>query len=436
MRRFAYLAAFVFVLASAPRAVAGTVLVGDVHVERTSSALKTQYARAFSFKAVASGTSTAMDVWVEPRNDARFIQLGLYSNRSGRPAKLLDKGSTSSVIKNAWNRVTLTGAKVTQGTKYWLAILGKGSVGYANRSSHQCVAVRSSSKRATLPAKFVSKRGSDNRCASIYATTGTLLSAGWWPAWEQVPFSTIPWSALTQLIMFSDTTATTAPFLNTTIHGMTAAMQRQFVPLVHHHGDTAILSIGGSDDQGWSTACDPANRSTFISSVIGQMRRYGYDGVELDIEQGSWIGGAGFNDCVRGFHAALKATTTNAGRAPILSLDEDPSWESPDIPAVAQYLDQINLMGYNDTCVNGCAQVSHSLSTLTSHGVPASKLVDGIGLDPGMPDATNPSDCGAKAKYLSSSTTVKGVAEWSVQDDFLNNDGKGPCFNALAPYVR
>ena len=255
-------------------------------------------------------------------------------------------------------------------------------------------------------------------------------------AWEQVPFSSIRWSALTQLVMFSDTTATTAPFLNTTIHGMSAAMQRQFVPLVHHHGDTAILSIGGSDDQGWSTACDSGNRSRFISSVVKQMHRYGYDGVELDIEQGSWIGGADFDACVRGFYDALKATRTKDGRPPILSLDEDPSWESPDIPAVAQYLDQINLMGYNDTCANGCAQVANSLSTLTDAGVPASKLVDGIGLDPGMPDATNPSDCGAKAKYLASSTSVKGVAEWSVQDDFLNNDGKDPCLKALAPYVR
>src|SRR5437763_13000080 len=32
-----------------------------------------------------------------------------------------------------------------------------------------------------------------------------------------------------------------------------------------------------------------------------------------------------------------------------------------------------------------------------------------------LPDATNPSDCGAKARYLSSSTGVMGVAEWQVQ---------------------
>jgi hypothetical protein len=262
-----------------------------------------------------------------------------------------------------------------------------------------------------------------------------LKSAGWWAAWEHVPFSSIPWSALTQLIMFSDKTATSAPFLNTNIHGMTAAMQQQFVPLVHQHGDTAILSIGGSDDQAWSTACNATNRSTFINSVIGQMNQYGYDGVELDIEQGPWIGTADFNACVQAFHDALKATMTKAGKAPVLSLDEDPSWESQHIPAVAQYLDQINLMDYHATCANGCAQVANAISTLTTRGVPASKLLDGIGLDPGMPDATNPSDCGARAQYLSSRGDVMGVLEWNVQDDYLNNNGTYPCFSALAPYI-
>jgi hypothetical protein len=137
---------------------------------------------------------------------------------------------------------------------------------------------------------------------------------------------------------------------------------------------------------------------------------------------------------VQAFHDALKATMTKAGKAPILSLDEDPSWESPHIPAVASYLDQINLMDYHSTCANGCAQVANDISTLTGRGVPASKLLDGIGLDPGMPDATNPSDCGAKAQYLSSSTSVIGVAEWQVQDDYLNNNGTYPCFSALAPF--
>ena len=31
----------------------------------------------------------------------------------------------------------------------------------------------------------------------------------------------------------------------------------------------------------------------------------------------------------------------------------------------------------------------------------ASRLIDGIGIEQGYPDATDPADCGAKAQYLS-----------------------------------
>jgi hypothetical protein len=272
--------------------------------------------------------------------------------------------------------------------------------------------------------------------SSLARRTRKLESMGWWLAYDTtMPTSAIKWKALTQLVVFTAMTSTASPFLNMDVHNMVSA-GRRMVPLAHRHGDRAILAIGGSDDQHWSTACSPRNRRVFTSAVINELHHYGYDGVELDIEQGNWIGTADFNACVKAFHRALKATRTNAGRVPILTLDEDPSWESSYIPGIARYLDQINLMGYNDTCANNCAQVAKSISTLTSRGIRASKLIDGIGLDPGMPDATDPSDCGAKARYLSGKTNVMGVAEWYMQDDYQNNHGSQPCFHALAPYIR
>src|SRR5436305_12324226 len=67
---------------------------------------------------------------------------------------------------------------------------------------------------------------------------GKLKSAGWWAAWERLPFSSIPWSALTQLIMFSDETATSAPFLNTSRDDRDdAAAARPACSPARRHGD-------------------------------------------------------------------------------------------------------------------------------------------------------------------------------------------------------
>ena len=65
---------------------------------------------------------------------------------------------------------------------------------------------------------------------------------------------------------------------------------------------------------------------------------------------------------------ALKATTMDAGKVPMLSLDDDPSWESGYVAPLAQYLNQINVMGSNDTCANNCASVQNALNMLTSRG--------------------------------------------------------------------
>ncbi len=258
------------------------------------------------------------------------------------------------------------------------------------------------------------------------------FSTGFYPAWQTaLSVASIPFNALTEVNLFSDTTQATAPFLNTNTHSMTASLQQQFVSTVHAHGRLANLTIGGSDDQYWSTACNATNRSTFISAVLGEMRTYGYDGIDLDIEQGPFIGTADFNACIKAFNAALKSTVTNAGKVPLLTYDSDPSWQGPYMAAIAPYLDQMNLMAYGTTCANNCAAVAAEIAA--NIGVPKSMLAIGIGLSAGMPDATNPADCAAQAQYAANNGV--GVMVWTIQDDAINNGGQTLCLNNIAPYV-
>lgn len=266
------------------------------------------------------------------------------------------------------------------------------------------------------------------------ASTTGFVAGGWWPAWETgVPLSSVPWNAINQIYEFSDVTSASSPFLVTTTHGVSPSQQQALVAAAHQHNVQAILTVGGSDDQHWSTACTSANRATFINSMISQMQTYGYDGIDLDIEEGTFIGTADFNACVPAIYNGFKAVATNAGKAPLVTIDTDPSWMEGYEAPLYPYIDQFNFMGYGSTCANSCSAVANFVAEYTSRGVPASKIAQGIGLDPGMPQATNTADCSLQAQWAS--THGVGIMYWSIQDDPLNHSGAYPCVSSTAPYL-
>jgi|GEM_PF-1760926 len=276
---------------------------------------------------------------------------------------------------------------------------------------------------------------SSKTAAVTSGTSGTgFIAGGWWPAWETgVSLSSVPWNAINQIYEFSDITSASSPFLTTTTHGVSVSQQQSFVAAAHQHSVLAILSVGGSDDQNWSTACAAANRQTFINSMIGQMQTYGYDGIDLDIEEGPFVGSTDFNACVPAIYNAFKATHTNANKLPLVTIDSDPSWMEGAEAPLYPYIDQFNFMGYGSTCANSCSAVANFVAEYTSRGVPASKIAQGIGLDPGMPQATNTADCALQAQWAS--THGVGIMYWSIQDDYLNHSGTYPCVSSTAPYL-
>jgi hypothetical protein len=85
-------------------------------------------AEAFPASATASGTLSALAVYLDTRSTATNIVVGLYrDNGSGHPGTLIVQGSKSNPIKAAWNTVFVSATPVTAGTQYWMVILGTGS---------------------------------------------------------------------------------------------------------------------------------------------------------------------------------------------------------------------------------------------------------------------------------------------------------------------
>jgi hypothetical protein len=101
------------------------VLVGDSSVESALDRNPAGRAEAFPYTAAASGTSATAGFYVDPSSRATGGQLGIYTDSGGNsPGQLLAQAAFTPAP--GWNKVTLSGANIVAGRKYWLAVLGTG----------------------------------------------------------------------------------------------------------------------------------------------------------------------------------------------------------------------------------------------------------------------------------------------------------------------
>ncbi|MBV9278652.1 MAG: hypothetical protein JOZ41_01080 [Chloroflexi bacterium] len=263
------------------------------------------------------------------------------------------------------------------------------------------------------------------------ATSGLVTwSDGYYTGWQQAgyPPSRIPWNAITDLIQFSVMTSPNRDgSIDTTAHSMTPASMQAAVAAAHQAQRKILLSIGGAEDNNWDAACSSTNRATFISNLVALMRQYGYDGIDLDIEQ-DWQSPThpDYIACVSGIRSALNQLTPR----PLLTEAADPDWQAYMLVQVYQYLDHINLMSYGADAT----AIATGLNNYTSRGIPRTELGVGIGIDNGGVDSTNPADCAAKAQYVVNNG-YGGVMEWDVAADAALHNGATPCFDGITPYV-
>ncbi len=90
-------------------------------------------------QASSSALTGIAHVYIDSRNAARTLTVGLYSDVSGHPGTLLSSGSISAVQSAAWDSVALTPVPLVSGDTYWLAVLGEqGTLRYRDREKGPC----------------------------------------------------------------------------------------------------------------------------------------------------------------------------------------------------------------------------------------------------------------------------------------------------------
>ena len=155
-------------------------LMGDQNMGNYADSNSAGVAQAFYYTASAAGNASDIDLYVNSGSTATAVLAGLYSDASGKPGTLLASGSLASPKAQTWNDIKFSRtAAVTQGTKYWIAILGTGgTLTYLDTTGSGTPSYVNSTKHLTsLPQTYSSGAQYDVSPASAYVNGSTATQA-------------------------------------------------------------------------------------------------------------------------------------------------------------------------------------------------------------------------------------------------------------------
>jgi len=179
------------------------------------------------------------------------------------------------------------------------------------------------------------------------------------------------------------------------------------VAAAHKAGKTIIMAVG-EQGQGFdfSGGASPRYRPRLIKTIVSYVSKYNFDGVDIDWEEDVPQNQKDYVALIKGLRNALNAAFP--ARHMYLSADVDTGQIPPAIAArISPYVDSLNMETFEN---NG----ESSVAAYTRAGIPASKLLLGIGIANGYYDTTE-ARVAAKVKYVEEHG-LKGTLFWQPGD--------------------
>jgi hypothetical protein len=157
---------------------------------------------------------------------------------------------------------------------------------------------------------------------------------------------------------------------------------------IHAEGAKAIVALGGSNDDNWGSDCVNGFQYLLGAEMANYMTSNGFDGVEIDDEDGSELNSSDAPPCWNGMAEEVHSVATASNQVPVVYVDLNPTDTSVSLatPAKAQ-VDQwvLEYFGYNPdndyNCANSCSELGGYLSDAVSSGVPAQRWLSSQGLN-------------------------------------------------------
>jgi hypothetical protein len=175
------------------------------------------------------------------------------------------------------------------------------------------------------------------------------------------------------------------------------------VAAAHQAGRMIIMCVGEEGlGSSFAGGASPAYRSRLIANIVSYVSKYGFDGVDIDWEEEVPQNQADYVALIKELRAALDKAFP--ARHMFLSADVNPGQIPPPVAArIAGYVDTLNVQSFQDDGVS-------SVMAYTRAGIPADKLLLGIGVAKGYYDTTE-SRVAAKVKYVEDHG-LKGTLLW------------------------
>ena len=384
------------------------------------------------------------------------------------PANLAVTGSTSSSVSLSWTAPpgTVTGYYVSQDGSQVSAVTGTSATitGLAASTSY------------TFTVSAYNSAGQSPASNQVSATTSAASSGGggssglpahilmgYWQdftnAAPPLTLAEVPSSYNLVAVAFGTATTTPGqvafsldPTLASDLGGYTQQQFTDDIATLHSRGQKVILSVGGQN--GTISVDDAASAANFASSVYSIIQQYGFDGVDIDLENG-------VNPAYMA--SALEQLESDVGSSLIITLapqtvdtqttGDDYFHLALDIQPI---LTMINTQYYNSGSMNGCdgnvypegtenfmtalacTELEGGLSpSQVGLGLPSSSSAAGSGyVDPSVVnDALDCLATGANCGSFVPPETwpgIRGVMTWSVNWDAA--DGYNFA-NTVAPYL-
>jgi chitinase len=369
------------------------------------------------------------------------------------PTGLTVTGTTSSSVSLSWTAPsgTVTGYNVDENGSQVASVTGTTATitGLAASTTYSFTVIAVNSAGDSPASSAVSATTSSSGSGGGGLPAHILM--GYWQDFANgatpLTLANVPTSYNLIAVAFGTATSTPGqvafsldPTLASDLGGYT---QQQFIndiATMHSRGQKVILSVGGAN--GTISVADAASASAFASSVDSLIRQYGFDGVDIDLENG-------VNPTFMA--SALEQLESDVGSSLIITLapqtvdtqstGNDYFQLALDIKSI---LTMINTQYYNSGTMNGCdgnvyAESTENFMTALACtelegglspsqvglGLPASPSAAGSGfVSPSV--VNNALDCLAAKENCGTfvpPTTwpgIRGVMTWSINWDASN----------------
>ncbi|MGW7518390.1 glycosyl hydrolase family 18 protein [Streptomyces sp. NPDC054796] len=186
----------------------------------------------------------------------------------------------------------------------------------------------------------------------------------------------------------------------------------------HAAGKSVIVSVGG--EKGAVSVSDDASADAFAKSIVSLMDEYGFDGVDIDLENGL--------DSTY-MTQALKSIQSQKSDVVVTMAPQTVDMQSPENEyfktalAIKDFLTVVNMQYYNSGSMNGCDGKVYSSGTVDFLTSLACVQLEG-GLDPSQVGIGTPA---------TSSAAGSGFVEPGVVNDALDCLAKGENCGSFKP---